>query len=174
MTIQYPPNQGEILICNFSGSVEPEICKKRPVIVLTPRFRRIQRLLTVIPLSTTAPTSIQRWHLKLHLDLPAPYESPECWAKCDLIQTVSWDRLSLFRAGKDCYGKRIYPRIELDNNAMEKVWDCVLHGIGGSSSKALFNFALRELLSITQARFLCKRLFRVLLKSFQEEATLLD
>lgn len=132
MTIKYPPNQGEILICDFSGSVEPEICKKRPVIVLTPRFRRIQRLLTVIPLSTTAPTSIQRWHLKLHLDLPAPYESPECWAKCDLIQTVSWDRLSLFRAGKDCYGKRIYPRIELDNNTMEKVWDCVLHGIGRS------------------------------------------
>ena len=36
----------------------------------------------------------------------------------------------------------------------------------GSSSKALFNFAPRELLSITQAKFLCKRLFRVLLKSF--------
>ena len=28
------------------------------------------------------------------------------------------------------------------------------------------NFAPRELLSITQAKFLCKRLFRVLLKSF--------
>ena len=38
--------------------------------------------------------------------------------------------------------------------------------IKGSSSKALFNFAPRELLSITQAKFLCKRLFRVLLKSF--------
>ena len=38
--------------------------------------------------------------------------------------------------------------------------------IYGSSSKALFNFAPRELLSITQAKFLCKRLFRVLLKSF--------
>ena len=36
----------------------------------------------------------------------------------------------------------------------------------GSSSKALFNFAPRELLSITQAKFLCNRLFRVLLKSF--------
>ena len=36
----------------------------------------------------------------------------------------------------------------------------------GSSSKALSNFATRELLSITQAKFLCKRLFRVLLKSF--------
>ena len=40
----------------------------------------------------------------------------------------------------------------------------------GSSSKALSNFAPRELLSITQAKFLCKRLFRVLLKSFLREA----
>ena len=39
-------------------------------------------------------------------------------------------------------------------------------GTLGSSSKALSNFAPRELLSITQAKFLCKRLFRVLLKSF--------
>ena len=41
----------------------------------------------------------------------------------------------------------------------------------GSSSKALFNFAPRELLSITQAKFLCKRLFRVLLKSFLIKTT---
>ena len=36
----------------------------------------------------------------------------------------------------------------------------------GSSSKALFNFTPRELSSITQAKLLHKRLFRVLLKSF--------
>ena len=40
----------------------------------------------------------------------------------------------------------------------------------GSSSKALSNFAPRELLSITQAKFLCKRLFRVLLKRFLKGA----
>ena len=39
----------------------------------------------------------------------------------------------------------------------------------GSSSKALSNFAPRELLSITQAKFLCKRLFRVLLKRFLKQ-----
>ena len=44
--------------------------------------------------------------------------------------------------------------------------DVLQKQIEGSSSKALFNFAPRELLSITQAKFLCKRLFRVLLKSF--------
>ena len=45
------------------------------------------------------------------------------------------------------------------------------HTIQGSSSKALFNFAPRELLSITQSKFLCKRLFRVLLKSFPRSPT---
>ena len=38
----------------------------------------------------------------------------------------------------------------------------------GSSSKTLFNFTPRELSSITQAKLLHKRLFRVLLKSFQK------
>ena len=141
MAIKLPPNQGEILICDFSGSVEPEIGKKRPVIVLTPRFRRIQRLLTVIPLSTTAPSPVQSWHTRIRVDLTSPYESPECWAKCDLIQTVSWERLSLFRAGKDCDGKRIYPRIVLDEKSMEQVWECVLHGLGrGDLVKLKLNY----------------------------------
>lgn len=44
--------------------------------------------------------------------------------------TVSYDRLSPLRAGKDQYGKRIYPRFTLDAASMRKVWDCVLHGLG--------------------------------------------
>ena len=44
--------------------------------------------------------------------------------------TVSYDRLSPLRAGKDQYGKRIYPRVVLDTDSMHKVWDCVLHGLG--------------------------------------------
>lgn len=44
--------------------------------------------------------------------------------------TVSYDRLFPLRAGKDRYGKRIYPRFVLDDEAMKKVWACVLHGLG--------------------------------------------
>ena len=54
---------------------------------------------------------------------------------------------------------------DLGNNKDAKL-EIVNSVFKGSSSKALFNFAPRELLSITQAKFLCKRLFRVLLKSF--------
>ena len=51
-------------------------------------------------------------------------------------------------------------------NLGKKIFATGSSSLEGSSSKALFNFALRELLSIKQAKFLCKRLFRVLLKSF--------
>ena len=61
------------------------------------------------------------------------------------------------KAGETVQQGRPYTRLE----TMVRV-----HLLQGSSSKALFNFAPRELLSITQAKFLCKRLFRVLLKSF--------
>ena len=59
----------------------PEICKRRPVVVLTPRLRRVNRLLTVVPLSTTAPNPAQLWHTKLTVNLPKPYDSPIVWLK---------------------------------------------------------------------------------------------
>ena len=68
------------------------------------------------------------------------------------------------KAGETVQQGRPYTRLE----TMVRV-----HLLQGSSSKALFNFAPRELLSITQAKFLCKRLFRVLLKSFLKPENLI-
>lgn len=94
----------------------------------------------------------------------------------------------LFGAVRFCYNKALYLKthfykvkgvnlhpihdlkklIAIAKNTKKYAWlaeyDCM--ALQGSSSKALFNFAPRELLSITQSKFLCKRLFRVLLKSF--------
>lgn len=130
MAIKLHPDRGEILVCDFSGTISPEICKKRPVIVLTPRYRKTYRLITVVPLSTTAPEVVQSWHAKLYIELPKPYDSPVSWVKGDNIMTVSFDRLSPFRAGKDSFGKRIYPRVFLSKEHMARVWDCVLNGLG--------------------------------------------
>ena len=130
MAIKLHPDQGEILICDFSGTVPPEICKRRPVVVLTPRLRRVNRLLTVVPLSTTAPAPVQLWHTKLTVNLPKPYDSPVVWLKGDNLMTVSYDRLFPLKAGKDQYGKRIYPRFVLDKGSMDKVWDCIFYGLG--------------------------------------------
>ncbi len=132
MAIKIHPDQGEILVCDFVGSIEPEMNKKRPVIVLTPRYRQTTRLLTVVPLSTTAPKTVQSWHMKIAVDLPHPFDSPISWLKGDNIMTVSFERLFPFRAGKDQFGKRIYPRFFVDKETMPKVWNCVLNGLGRS------------------------------------------
>lgn len=132
MAIKYHPDVGDILICDFAGLKVPEMTKRRPVINLTPRFRRSGGLCTVVPISTTAPNAVQQWHARLRVNLPEPYSSPEVWLKAEFLYTVSYERLFLFQSGKDDFGKRtyIYPRLSEDE--IKKVWECVLHGLGRS------------------------------------------
>ncbi len=134
MAIQIHPDIGDILLCDFSQlkTLPPEMVKRRPVISLTPR-RRPGRLCTVVPLSTTAPDSIQSWHCKLQLDLPKPYDSPEVWVKGDMLYTLSFDRFYLFRMGKDQTGKRIYTFPKLTPDQLKKVEFCVLKGLAFNS-----------------------------------------
>lgn len=130
MAIKYHPNPGELLICDFKGMIPPEMVKRRPVINLTPRYRRNEGLCTVVPISTTAPKSIQSWHTRVHIDLPEPFTSPEAWAKCDFLYTVSYERLFLFHQGKRADGKRLYVHPTISEDELQKVWSCVFEGLG--------------------------------------------
>ncbi|MDY6930077.1 MAG: type II toxin-antitoxin system PemK/MazF family toxin [Pseudomonadota bacterium] len=67
MPLQIHPEQGTIVICDFKGFVPPEMVKRRPAVVISPRLRRRQRLCTIIPLSTTPPNPIEAYHRKLHV-----------------------------------------------------------------------------------------------------------
>lgn len=61
--LQFHPHPGTVLICDFTtGFQKPEMIKKRPVVVLSPRPRRKTQLCTVIPLSTTKPLPIESHH----------------------------------------------------------------------------------------------------------------
>ena len=105
MSIKYTPQNGSILICDYDGIV-PEMVKRRPVVVIASVS---PRLCMVVPLSTTPPNAPKPWVIQIELDepLPFPYLSTTCWAKCDMVSSVAFDRLNLFRDGKDA-GKRIY------------------------------------------------------------------
>lgn len=81
-------------MCNFSGNVAPEIIKTRPVVVICTMKR--PRLLMVVPLSTTQPSSIELWHYPLSHN-PLPGDVRTSWAKCDLATTVRFDRLDRYR-----------------------------------------------------------------------------
>ena len=83
-------------MCDFNtGFQPPEMVKHRPVVVISPWKRRTTGLCTIVPLSTTDPIPIEPFH---HLmdprSLPGRLARDDTWAKCDMLYTVSLDRLS--------------------------------------------------------------------------------
>jgi mRNA interferase MazF len=131
MTLQYHPEIGTIVICDFRGFIPPEMIKRRPAVVISPRFRQRNRLCTIVPLSTTPPSPIMPYHYKLKLDepLPKPYNSDFHWVKGDMLATVSFDRLSLPYRGKDVNGKRDYIVKIIEDIDLRNIRKCVLHAL---------------------------------------------
>jgi uncharacterized protein YifN (PemK superfamily) len=120
MPLQYPPNAGQIVLCDYKGFVVPEMVKLRPVVVISPRSRAGSFLATVIPLSTTPPPHKQYFHLEITLPstlVETGKFQPRCWAKCDMVNTVSLSRLDLIKTGKQ-NGKRIYSHYCIDKETL--------------------------------------------------------
>ncbi|MBB6155786.1 uncharacterized protein YifN (PemK superfamily) [Pseudomonas sp. JAI115] len=104
MPLLYQPKEGSVLICDFRGFEVPEMVKIRPVVVIR-KHRSNSLLVTVVPLSTTAPDCVLEHHLELASHLQGARST--CWAKCDMVATVSLARLDRIRS-KDRHGKRVY------------------------------------------------------------------
>lgn len=98
MALAFQPKVGGVLMCDFDGFVEPEIVKKRPVVVIA-RNRANSKLVTVVPLSTTEPDVMEAHHYELPKNPVPAYKTRKCWAKCDLLATVSIDRLDRLKDG---------------------------------------------------------------------------
>lgn len=132
MAINYHPEQGTILACDFRGSESPEMTKKRPVVVVSPRFRTRGDLCTVVPLSTSEPRPVTPYHFRLRTapPLPAPYLEEYHWVKADMLCTVSFSRLFLLSPGKDDRGTRIYDARLISEHDLRAIQAAVLHGIG--------------------------------------------
>lgn len=128
MAIKFQPEIGSILLCEFSG-IEPEMTKKRPVIILSSVS---PRLCLVAPLSTTDPEEQQPWHCLINTPktLPAPYDSKVHWLKGDMISAVGFQRLFMPSKGKDKFGNRLYVKLRLSEPEMREVRRCVAAAIG--------------------------------------------
>lgn len=126
MTLLYQPKEGSVLICDFRGYEVPEIIKIRPVIVIR-RHRTNKLLVTVVPLSTTPPQTVLAHHLQLESHLQGA--SPVCWAKCDIVATVSLGRLDRIKS-KDRHGKRTYKIAELSSEQFLAVKAAVRGALG--------------------------------------------
>lgn len=99
--LQFHPHAGTLLMCDFRGNVAPEIVKRRPVIVVTPRLPYRSGLCTVVPTSTAAPHHPQPYHVLLSRNYhPNELDDVPVWAKCDLVANVSMARLDRFKVGR--------------------------------------------------------------------------
>lgn len=97
MALPFHPRTGTLWMCDFNtGFQPPEMVKRRPVVVISPYpRRRTTGLCTIVPLSTTDPIPVEPFH---HLmdprSLPDRLAQDDTWAKCDMLYTVSLNRLS--------------------------------------------------------------------------------
>ncbi len=136
MALKFHPKAGTILLCNYNtGFVVPEMVKRRPVVVISPRLRFRDRLCTVVPFSETTPDRILDYHYQLTLErpLPPPFDANPVWVKCDMLATVTFSRLDLIRTGRDPQGKRKYLTPILPDHDLKAIRACVLRALGMDS-----------------------------------------
>lgn len=115
-----------MLICDFRGYEIPEMIKVRPVVVIR-KHKTNSLLVTVVPLSTTAPDRILDHHLELQSHLQGA--SPVCWAKCDMVATVSLSRLDRIKS-RDRHGKRVYVISHLETDEFYAIKVAVRRALG--------------------------------------------
>lgn len=124
MPITFHPRAGCVLECNFDGFVQPEIVKTRPVVIVSPKWLQRHRLYTVVPLSTTEPNPIEKFHHKLAKD-PMPNSVETVWAKCDMLYTVSVDRLDRFKVGRG-----LYKTSAVSDEDLSAIKACIKYALG--------------------------------------------
>ena len=107
MPLTFQPRPGTVVMCDFVGNVLPEMVKVRPVVVVA-RNRGNRHLVTVVPLSTTAPVTMAAHHHQLDANPLPGREKVTCWAKCDMISTVSLSRLDRYKVAPRRY---VAPRL---------------------------------------------------------------
>lgn len=113
MALKFHPRPGTVLICDFSGFREPEMVKARPIVVVSPTYIRRTGLYSVVPLSTTPPVPVCQYHYKFSA-CPVPGMTGETWAKCDMVVSVSEDRLDRVKLSRGKYGHGNITKEELD------------------------------------------------------------
>lgn len=113
MALNFQPRPGVVVMCDFAGYVVPEMVKVRPVVVVA-RNRKNRRLVTVVPLSTTAPDQMEDHHHQLTANPLPGKEHVTCWAKCDMIATVSLARLDRYQVARRQYVAPSLPAADFD------------------------------------------------------------
>jgi mRNA interferase MazF len=128
--LPFHPSIGAVLKCDYSNLVAPEMSKIRDIVVVSPKFLNRPNLCTVVPLSTTSPIKIEPYHVQLDRDPnPRGIEEEIVWAKCDMVMTVSFARLSAPWVEK-IDGKRNYLSLSVSQKELGDIRRGVLYALG--------------------------------------------
>jgi mRNA interferase MazF len=134
VALHYAVPPGTVLRCDYSrgGFQPPEMVKARPVVVISPRLPHRDWLCTVVPISTTYSGRDLAYEVRLEFNppLPEPFSSEVAWAKCDMLATVGFARLDMFRTARDQTGKRKYIKPKLGPADLARVQQGVLFALG--------------------------------------------
>jgi mRNA interferase MazF len=135
MPLKYAVSPRTILLCNYSlgGFKPPEMVKLRPAVVITGRLPRRDGLHTVVPLSGTEadPRNLYQCKIELGKPLPEPFAETTWWVKADMVATVSFERLELFRTARDTQGKRKYlTDLKVSEEQFSLIKEALRHALG--------------------------------------------
>ena len=127
--VDFRPNRGHVLMCDFTFLEVPEMVKRRPVVIVSPRLARDPRLVTVVPVSTRA--SMLPYHPPLAAEsLPPPFCRKPAWAKCDMLYTVSTARLDRIREKQPDGRLRWYGRHFVTEDDMRLIHKGIFAALG--------------------------------------------
>lgn len=118
VAINFVPERGRILICNFDmARVAPENAKKRRVAVLSPRSYNERHganpgRCVVVPFSVTKPPVLRLSDVRF---LAGPYKAltEDTWATCDSVMAVSHARLDRVYIGHAKYSEEVLSEADL-------------------------------------------------------------
>jgi uncharacterized protein YifN (PemK superfamily) len=101
MAITFYPKAGQIFVCNLKEFRPPEMGKIRPVVVISPRLPFRSEIVTIVPLSLTAPVRDVPFNYRLSRNYhPSSPDDLPVWAKADMILNLSRGRLNGFKVGR--------------------------------------------------------------------------
>ena len=95
MTLQVYPKPGNVVMCDYqTGFREPEMVKKRHVIVVSPKLLNELGTCLVVPVSHIRPRPVLAIHHLFTSNLYGFFtpDRPQ-WAKCNMLSHVGYDRL---------------------------------------------------------------------------------
>ena len=103
--------------------------KVRPVMVISPRLPHRNDIVTIVPISLTAPTHTLPFNVKLSKNYhPQEADDLPCWAKCDMVINLGTWRLDGFKVGR-----RQWASPQATGDDLLAVRHAVLWGLGMGS-----------------------------------------